>query len=205
MSTPARPYRGVSAEDRRASRRQALLDAALDLLTAPDHRPVTMTAVCERAGLTERYFYESFKSRDALLAALLDTIGAEITQTINEALDATSGNAEDRARASIDSLVAYLGAHPERGRVVLVEAIALPHLRERRRELLLGFKDIVVARAHELFGDEALPTPEDRIAAVIFVGGFVELTTSWITGQVEAEPEQLVAALLRNFVALFRR
>ena len=38
-----------------------------------------MTAICQEAGLTERYFYESFANRDAALVAALERVSDEIS------------------------------------------------------------------------------------------------------------------------------
>src|SRR5689334_24704619 len=88
MSTgEGRSYRGVSAGERAAVRRAALLDAALDLLGGDPPATATMTAICERAGLTERYFYESFRSRDDLLVTLLDEVAEELRERTEAVLD----------------------------------------------------------------------------------------------------------------------
>ena len=70
MAGVVRPYRGISADERRASRRARLLDAALEEVGERGMAGTTMTAVCARAGLTERYFYESFADRDEMLRAV---------------------------------------------------------------------------------------------------------------------------------------
>ncbi|MDT7643129.1 MAG: hypothetical protein QOC75_129, partial [Pseudonocardiales bacterium] len=67
-----RPYRGVSADERRTERRQRLVTACLDLVGEGGVSTVTAQAVAERAGLTRRYFYESFADRDAVLVEALD-------------------------------------------------------------------------------------------------------------------------------------
>ena len=40
---------------------RGLIEAALDVVGARGLAGLTMTAVCARARLTERYFYESFR------------------------------------------------------------------------------------------------------------------------------------------------
>ena len=65
-TTSARPYRGVEAADRLATRRSKLLGAGLDLLGADrqDAAELTVRGICRRAGLAARYFYESFADKD---------------------------------------------------------------------------------------------------------------------------------------------
>ena len=59
-----RAYGGEGGDTRVARRRSALIDAGLDLLGADDVGAVTVRGVCRQAGLTARYFYESFESVD---------------------------------------------------------------------------------------------------------------------------------------------
>src|SRR4029077_5184552 len=58
--TPQRAYGGVSAEDRIAARRAKLLDAGLELFGTRGYATTGVKDVCREAGLTDRYFYESF-------------------------------------------------------------------------------------------------------------------------------------------------
>jgi AcrR family transcriptional regulator len=70
MATASRNYGGVTAEQRRAIRRAALVEAALDLFAEDGARAVSKRAVCARARLNDRYFYEHFADSDALLEAI---------------------------------------------------------------------------------------------------------------------------------------
>jgi AcrR family transcriptional regulator len=81
-----RPYRGVSAEDRRTERRARVKSACLDVVGEQGVTEVTVEAVSARAGLTKRYFYESFTDLDALLAEVIDDIFTELLAEILEAL-----------------------------------------------------------------------------------------------------------------------
>ena len=199
-----RPYRGVSADARRAVRRTALLDAALDVLGADEPGPVTMTAICERAGLTERYFYESFKDRDALLLELVDTIAVEVMDASLAALE-RDGTPEERARRSIAALVDILSEDPRKGRAALVASLTVPALRARRQELLAGFERLVTDRTRELYGERAWSAPDDRIESLLFVGGLAELLSAWLSGTVPATPEEVVDGATRHYLATAHR
>lgn len=80
--TMRRSYGGLSAEQRQAVRRARLLDAGLELLGTAGWTATTMTAVCREAGLTERYFYESFADRDALAEAVFDRLAVGAREAI---------------------------------------------------------------------------------------------------------------------------
>ena len=99
MAKVVRPYRGVSADERRAQRRAQLVEAALDVLGDAGLARTTMTEVCARAGLTERYFYESFGDRDELLIAVFDAITEETNDAALAALEAAPPDLLERCKA----------------------------------------------------------------------------------------------------------
>src|SRR6201995_4988654 len=87
-ATSARPYGGVDAADRLATRRARLLEAGLDLLGGDGAAELTVRGVCRRAGVAARYFYESFTDKDELIGAVFDSVIAELAFTTQAAADA---------------------------------------------------------------------------------------------------------------------
>src|SRR3954454_21644583 len=79
MAEP-RVYGGLAADERSAQRRARLLEAGLDLLGSEGWAATTVTAVCTRARLTPRDFYESFRDRYELVVAICDGIVAEVVE-----------------------------------------------------------------------------------------------------------------------------
>lgn len=197
----ARPYRGVTAADRLARRRAQLLEATLDLWGDPQRPRVTMTGVCARANLTERYFYESFGRLDDALAAVLQQIADEIERTTVDALARAGGDPTDRVRASIGAFVRILTDDPRKGRAAIVESAHVAATREQHELLLRRFALLSAREARSLYGPEAWGEPEGVIAATMFVGGVALLVTSWLDGSLVATPEAIVEAATRNFVA----
>src|SRR3954447_22990438 len=102
--TPAAPGRfaGMSLEDRAAARRAALIDAGTELLGTEGAAGVTVRAACRATKLSERYFYESFDGRDALLRAVHAQVADEARDAIVAAVAehvAAGGEADDAALA----------------------------------------------------------------------------------------------------------
>lgn len=115
-----------------------------------------MTAICARAKLTERYFYESFSSRDELLKTILDGIADEVRDAGLTALRASDGTLEQRVRDAIASFVTLLTDDPRKGRVAMIESAAYEPLRAHRRAVLHGFAQMVADEASRMYGDRAL-------------------------------------------------
>lgn len=201
----ARSYGGKTANERVADRRARLVDATIALLASDGEARTTMTAICQRAGLTERYFYESFGSRDEVLHAALDSVSEEIARTAVDAVAASSGEPADRVRAAIGAVVDLVVAAPDKMRVAVIESNANASMRARRHELLGSFAVLVATEAKEIFGDETWPEPRDHLQAVIFMAGLSELVASWLLGEVELTPDELVTTASDSLVALMRR
>ncbi|MFN3340409.1 MAG: TetR/AcrR family transcriptional regulator [Dietzia sp.] len=201
MASTPRRYRGVSAEERRSARRRQLLDAALEIAGTREVERTTMTAICAQAGLTERYFYESFSARDQLLLALVDEIAEQVRTAVLSALSDTEGDTAVKAHAAIAAFAAILTDDPRKGRVAIIESAAVPALRERRHELFRDFAALVVSQARTLFGDQALPAPRDEISARLLVGGLGELITAWLQAETSADIGDIVDEATRWFTA----
>lgn len=195
-------YRGVSSEARVAGRRQRLLEATLGLWSAPDTK-VTMTGICAEAGLTERYFYESFTGLEEALTAVLDTIAVEIEEVSRAASEAAGDEPAGRVRASVGAFVALLADDPRKGRVAILEAVAVPSLRHRRTALLRHFAHRTAEEAGELAGLTGRTPRDAEVAGLLFIGGMAELVTAWLDGVLEASPEEIVDSATRMFLGLY--
>ncbi|MEJ0043808.1 MAG: TetR/AcrR family transcriptional regulator [Rhizomicrobium sp.] len=66
MEKEKRRYGGASFKDRQSERRDRLVHAAIAVFSRTGREGATVAAICAEAGLTARYFYESFPNREAL-------------------------------------------------------------------------------------------------------------------------------------------
>ncbi|MFD0533010.1 TetR/AcrR family transcriptional regulator [Actinomadura luteofluorescens] len=114
----ARPYRGVPADQRRARRRAALLAAGLELLGTQGWAATTVRKVCAEAGLNDRYFYESFPDRDALLLAIVDEQVARGTDVILSAARRAPRHPQARTRAVVTAVFDFLTTDPRRAHIL---------------------------------------------------------------------------------------
>jgi len=198
-SLTSRRYAGASADERRARRRAALVEAGLDLLGTEGVSAMTVRAVCARAGLTERYFYESFAERDALILAVFDEVAAGGTAAIVSAVESAPADPHGTAVAAFGAFVEYLTEDRRRGRVLLLEAHGSEPLQRRRLEALRGFALLTVEHGRPRLGPSAPNETDALLTATVLVGGLAELLISWLNGDLDVPRERLVhhcAALL---------
>jgi AcrR family transcriptional regulator len=194
-------YRGQSAGERAAERRERLLEATLAVWGDPEQR-TTMTAICGAAGLTERYFYESFANLDEALTAVMDAVAVEIEAITMAAATAAGPAATDRVYASIRAFLQLLVEDPRKGRVAIIESVSVPALRQRRTALLryLAHRSAEEARSYGLAGHGER---DDDIAGLFFIGGMAELVTAWLDGAITATPDELIEAAAHGYLGLY--
>lgn len=77
-----RLYGGVASEARTAARRARFIEAGVQLFGTQGLRATTVRGVCAAAGLTDRYFYESFDTLEALLQAVYRSLMEGLQQRL---------------------------------------------------------------------------------------------------------------------------
>jgi AcrR family transcriptional regulator len=185
-----RPYRGVSAEERRAGRREQLLEACREVIGRDGLGAATVGAVCAEAGLTKRYFYEGFSDRDALLVEVLDGLFVLVRARILAALEPLGRDPAPRAQATIEQLVTTMLEDPRIARLY-VESPGHPQLLARREQ---AFRDYAELWNGDVLGIDT-PSPRQRVAALHHVAGTTQTVVSWLRGGEVIDRAQLVDEL----------
>ncbi|UCA50635.1 TetR/AcrR family transcriptional regulator [Streptomyces sp. WA6-1-16] len=183
-----RSWGGTKLADRRATRRQTLLDVAERLAGEEGCAAVTVRSVCREARLTDRYFYESFTSRDDLLLAAFERVADEARIALEGAVATGGPQREVRARAAVSAFVALVLDAPHKGRLLLLEPFADPVLGARSHLLMPAFTDLV--------GGQLAGTGDGidrRLAAHALVGGLANLFAGWLHGTLDVPRERLEA------------
>ncbi|WP_405489500.1 TetR/AcrR family transcriptional regulator [Nocardia sp. NBC_00511] len=201
--TGQRTYGGISAAERRSGRRTALLDAALDILGTQGIDKLTVSALCTAAGLNERYYYENFDSRDAVLSAVFDLIAEELATTLLASLHTAPEAPRAKAHAAITAGIGVLTDDPRKARVALLVSASTPELRLRTTHTIKAFASLVAAEGIDFYGlTEATPTTEISFRATYLVGGLVQTLSAWLHGDLPMTRDELVEATTDVFVLL---
>lgn len=196
--TPSR-WNGLTTEERQRERRRLLIDAAFELLSTEGAAGTTVRAVCTRARLNPRYFYESFDELDELLVAVYD----DVVMSMRRRVTATVAAADpaDAVRATVEATVRFIDEDRRRGQVMYVEALGNEKLNRRRVQTGFDLVDVVQrdrARLRGTPGSEQL----DRMVGAVLVGGVTELLSAWLDGRITLEIEDLVDHATALFVAV---
>ncbi|HWU33103.1 MAG TPA: TetR/AcrR family transcriptional regulator [Marmoricola sp.] len=193
--TRARSYGGKSAEQRRAERRDALIAAASELWREQGWAAVTMRGVCARARLTDRYFYENFADRDALLGEVWDATRDEHLTMLYAAIEPhLADTALAQLHAAVEAVVRRIADDPGGAQILFGDHAGSATLERRRRETIQTAVDIFLALSRPYLKVDADET-QLRISIVVGIGGFVETILAWRSGTLDITVDQLIASL----------
>lgn len=192
MTAKSQTWGGRTAAQRQAERRARLLEAAAEIWDEGGWASVTMRGVCARSGLIDRYFYESFADRDALLAAAWDQVRDDMTAALSTALTADpDGDPLEVLRQAVTSVVFGVALDPPRAQILFGDHAGSAVLERRRRDLLITVTDVVVAGATGRLRS-GIDETKFRRSVLIAVGGVLELVTAWRFGVFEAEAAEII-------------
>ncbi len=185
-----RPYRGVTADVRRERRREALLEAALDLLGS-DTADISVRGVCAGAGLTQRYFYESFTNLDELQLALFHQIADEIALEGAAALAAHAPvNLYDACRTAFEGAYSVFQTDPRKARATQIVSSTAEGLAGARRRIVASYTEAMRGFLGKEFGS-GLDSERGQVALLYAVGGALEVTDAVLNGDVALSEEEL--------------
>lgn len=196
-------YSGLEAPERTRRRRQALLEAALDLFTSQGYAATSVKDLCRRAGLTERYFYESFRDRHACLVQLYDELTRQLLERTTAAIEqAAELDVDQVIERALSEFVDHLARDPRRARLVLLEVVGVSQeLEERRHAVLRGFAELALSVWMERIGRTS-PDPAQRLATVGLVGAVNHLLVDWLHRGRQETQSELVQVCARMFCAV---
>ncbi len=196
--TPAltRSYRGQSQEQRRAERRSRLIAGAIAVYGERGYHQATVKAVCEAAGLTERYFYESFANSEALLIDSYNAVTYSVLGEILRAGEAAGRGQVARARAMLHAYFAALQREPQSARVFLVE------IRGVSRAVDQAFDASLRAIGREVARVLASEAVDDELLQAGVIGGVIHIALRWIEDGYQPAIDSAVDSALRLGTAL---
>ncbi|MEU7532339.1 TetR/AcrR family transcriptional regulator [Saccharothrix sp. NPDC042600] len=177
----ARPYAGISQDERRRRRRDRLLLAALDLFTGRGFAQTKVTELCRAAGVSTRNFYEEFENKERLLLLLHDRINSLALDRVTAALAALdSADAATRISTLLDAFVSSVTADPRVPRLAYVEAVGVnAELEQQHQDWVARWADFIEAEAEHAAAQGFAPGRDFHLTAIALVGAVTGLLREW--------------------------
>lgn len=196
MGAPAdraeRPYGGETASNRRLARRRRLMDSVLELVGEHGIAHLNVGAICERASVSKRHFYESFDNLDDLtgqtLTDVLDGVFTQIGASSDEGVTAVGDDATiESALRSV--LTAFDDSRAAR---LYLEAPGNTGLRRARDNAV----DRLVDQLLVVLAPEQADSPRAQLITRVLVAGTTEVVALWLRGNLDLTREEVVASLV---------
>lgn len=210
MATTGRRYAGKTPEDRSLERRARLMEAGLDLVAEEGVAAATIEALCRRARLNPRYFYEHFRTRDELVLALydatIDELRAGVAAAVAEAREESPDDVRAIARAGVQAFVGVMLGDERKAWLCYVAVVGLSGEAERhRRETLRELAAMNKALFDDFAGRGVLPRRDFSLSAVALVAAADGLLLDWVASKKRVPPGAVVEELVELYVAVLAR
>lgn len=200
MTTQGRPYAGASREAREGARREQIIAAGTELFGTVGYRAATVGAICERAGLNKRYFYESFATLEDLLCEVYERVVEDLRAAV---LAGDGDTAPEVLRGFIAAFLDWAQADPIRAKVHLFEVLGVSaRVDELYRSYGRSIGDELVERLAASVSGPELTVPEQtgpeltgerrRILGDVLVGAGLQLVVNWVIGGYEPPRDELL-------------
>jgi AcrR family transcriptional regulator len=194
-----REYRGMSAAERLADRRERLLSAAYTLFANPGFHSTTIERLCATARISNRAFYECFSGREELMRAVYNRCVDETLASVSTAIERAPRTMDGRIVAGVEEYIRFVTHDMRRARVMHLEVRrAGDVLGKPRQKAVRAFRQMIEGTASDL--PDRLPDDLDLLTLGL-IGAITELLIEWSLAD-PAPPIELVTA---TAVRIFRR
>ncbi len=201
-ATKARRYRGASGDERRLERRAALVAAGLEIIGSSGYQASTVRAVCQQAGLTERYFYESFANREALLCAVYqDQIDGMRSRMLAAVAEAKSVG-DPQVREAIAEFFRTL-QQPQAARIILFEVLGVSDTVDQLyQDTMHQFAELLLELAQTMGLPLDARMGDRELLSAGLVGALTHIAQRWVLTGYEKPIEAVIDSGLAILTAV---
>ena len=199
-TSTGRKWGAKTAGERRAARRGQIMRAAIAMYGETGYRTATVKAVCAAAGLTERYFYESFVNSEDLLCQCFVQVNADLMVKIRAAAGGPADSVLERLRAGLLVYLNELRTHRAAARLFLIE---MANVGPAAEALASASLDEFGALLTEIV--EAARDPDDMVSRLLLrgvVGGGLHIAQAWVAGGCTESIEAVAETALRLYAVM---
>lgn len=187
-----RTFKGMAPEDRQRERRERFMEAGFEAFGLRGYHSVTVREICAEAKLTERYFYESFKDREALFSAIYERQVSLLRERVDAALSRHSPDPRAMTRATLGEFFTVLRDDPRMTRVLFVDVLTIsPAVEKQSRAAIHSWGRMFEQVAHLMFPRIRDSGLDPTIIALGLVGACINIAMSWVSGGFQEPVERI--------------
>ena len=199
--TTGRSYRGMTPEQRTAQRRESFLEAGLNLFGNEGFHGATVRKICKEAGLTDRYFYESYSSMEELLIEVYERCLQGILQRLQASLTGIPSESfpEDLIRKLLTDFFKEM-EDPRVAKVCMFEAEGVSdHMHGMYNDYIRRFVMILMGASRAYVKAWPLSEEETEVLGNAIVGGIIQATRNWAVNDYHLSRESMVNGIMILF------
>lgn len=194
-SRPSRPYRGADAQQRAAERRERLIAAGIQIFGTSGYRTASVDRLCTQAGLTKRYFYESFSDSEALLLACYERVNTELLEAMIAAVGSAGPSLPEQSRAAVAGFFTAIDEDVRIARITLLEILGVsPAIDQAYRAATDTFARTVILLAGPALASSELPEEQQLAVAQGIIGAITTIAVQWILDARRQPRRDVIAA-----------
>jgi AcrR family transcriptional regulator len=197
-----RSYRGLTLEQRTAERRERFLEAGLNVFGNEGFHAATVRKICKEAGLTDRYFYESYNSMEALLIEVYERCLQSIMMRVQSTL--LTVNKTEAPDQLLRELLGHFFTEMEDPRVAKVCMFEAEGVSDRMHNLyndyICRFVTILLSASQTYTDKWPLSDEESEVLGNAIVGGIIQATRNWALNDYHLSKESMIKGIIVMFL-----
>lgn len=202
-TTQSRIYGGVKANLREEERRKKLIEAGLEAFGTRGYTKTNIKMICGIAGLTERYFYESFRHKEDLLCAVYRELIDEGQRDAMAALEDSEGFPLETALRALRMFYKRFQQDPRRAQIQLFEILGVSHNIDREYQNAMR----LLADMVRLFLCKVFPHIHEEILNRSMIptglaGSIIMIAHEWVLGGFVTPVDDIISQCTDLFVAV---
>lgn len=178
-TSPARVYGGQTHAVRLAHRRQVFIEATIDLVGRHGFKAVSVRSICAQAGLTDRYFYESFSSTESLLLETYEELNGRLKARLVEGLRTAENTLEAKVEKVLEEFFEFL-RDPHIARLMLAEILGVSSsLTSAYISATAEFAELILKACDPFLPEQKMPRDDRRILGQALIGAAIYAAVAW--------------------------
>jgi AcrR family transcriptional regulator len=202
-TTQSRIYGGVKANLREEERRKKLIEAGLEAFGTRGYAKTNIKMICGIAGLTERYFYESFRHKEDLLCAVYRELIDEGQRDAMAALKDSEGFPLETALRALRMFYKRFQQDPRKAQIQLFEILGVSQNIDREYQNAMR----LLADMVRLFLCKVFPHIHEEILNRSMIptglaGSIIMIAHEWVLGGFVTPVDDIISQCTDLFVAV---
>ena len=198
----SRSYRGLKAAERKALRRANLVDAGVDIIGSLGYARTTVKDLCRKAGVSERYFYESFANKEELLSAVYQHVTDRLRDGFIDIMNAPGVSNDERGRQATGMFLRHV-SDPALARIQLREILGVSdHLDQEYQRAMTELGEFICLAMRMVFPDIPAEKFTSGVVGASMAGAVIQVANNWVYNDyhipIEELAEEMYALLLAS-------